>query len=359
MSNKVRWGVIACGGIAARRTIPEYLQMASCGEIVAVMDIAPERARDIAKKFNIPFFCDNEKELLNQKIDAVYIASPQNEHCRQVIMAAQTGKHILCEKPMALSLGEVDRMEMACRKTRVKFMLGFCMRNNIYNEKARELVQSGALGQIVMGRAQLTCWYPPIPDAWRQDIAISRGGALIDMGTHCLDILEWIMGTTIVEVAGFQDLLVHKYRTKIEDTSTILVRFANGAHGIIDNYFNLPDAVAQNSLELHGTKGSIMGHGTIGQDPTGHMFSIIQPQETGYNAGQNRTVEAKRQEYDLKGESIYGRMMEIFSRCILDDTEPPVSIADGCRSVAVVEAVYKAVAERRVVKVNEILSANK
>jgi len=355
MSNKVRWGVIACGGIAARRTIPEYLQMASCGEIVAVMDIAPERARDIAKKFNIPFFCNNEKELLSQKIDAVYIASPQNEHCRQVIMAAQAGKHILCEKPMALSREETGRMEAACRKANVKFMLGFCMRNNIYNKKARELVQSGALGQMVMGRAQLTCWYPPIPGAWRQDVSISRGGALIDMGTHCLDILEWIMGTTIVEVAGFQDLLVHKYRTKIEDTSTILVRFANGAHGIIDNYFNLPDAAAQNSLELHGTKGSIIGRGTIGQDPTGHMFSIIQPQETGYNANQNRAMEAKRQEYNLNGASLYGQMMETFSRCILENIKPPISFADGRHSVATVEAIYKAVKEKRVVRVDEIL----
>ncbi|MDO9542400.1 MAG: Gfo/Idh/MocA family oxidoreductase, partial [Kiritimatiellia bacterium] len=221
------------------------------------------------------------------------------------------------------------------------------------------LVQSGALGKLVMGRAQLTCWYPPIEGAWRQDISISRGGALIDMGTHCLDLLEWIMGAKIAEVTGFQDLLVHKYRTRIEDTSTIVVRFSNGAHGIADNYFNLPDASAQNSLEIHGTKGSVIGRGTIGQDPTGHMFSIIQPQETGYSADQNRAVEARRQEYDLKGESIYGRMMEIFSRSILENTEPPVTVADGRRSVAVVEAIYKSVAEKRVVAINEVLSGRK
>ena len=355
MKNRVRWGVIACGGIAARRTIPEYLPMASCGEIVAVMDLAPERAGAVASKFGIPHCCKTEKELLAQDIDAVYIASPQNAHCRQVILAAQAGKHILCEKPIAVSLEEVDRMETACRESKVKFMLGFCMRNNIYNAKARELVQAGALGQLVMGRAQLTCWYPPIPDAWRQDVSISRGGALIDMGTHCLDILEWIMGARIVEVTGFQDLLVHKYRTRIEDTSTIVVRFSNGAHGMVDNYFNLPDAAAQNSLEIHGTQGSIIGRGTIGQDPTGHMFSIIQPQSAGYNANQNRAVEARRQEYKLKGESLYGQMMEIFSRCILDDTQPPVTVADGRHSVAVVEAIYKSVAEKRVVAVGETL----
>jgi len=148
--------------------------------------------------------------LLKQAIDAVYIATPPNVHCRQVIQAVRAGKHILCEKPLAITRSEVDRMEKACRQAGLKFMLGFCMRNNVYHKKAKELVQSDALGKIVMGRAQLTCWYPPIPGAWRQDAAVSHGGALIDMGTHCPDILEWIMGARVVEVTGFHDLLVHR-----------------------------------------------------------------------------------------------------------------------------------------------------
>jgi predicted dehydrogenase len=202
-----------------------------------------------------------------------------------------------------------------------------------------------------MGRAQLTCWYPPIPGAWRQDIAVSHGGALIDMSTHCLDILEWIMGTTIVEVTGFQDLLTHQYPTRIEDTSTLVGRFANGAHGIFDSYFNLPDAAAQNALELHGTRGSIIGQGTIGQDPTGKMFSIIQDREVGYSADQVRNVDVRRQEYHFEGIGLYGQMIDTFSRCIAEDLEPPVTLEDGRHSVKVVLAAYQAVKENRVVKV--------
>ncbi|MGA3326035.1 MAG: Gfo/Idh/MocA family oxidoreductase [Terriglobia bacterium] len=354
---KIRWGVIGCGGIAARRTIPEFKQMVTNAAIVSVMDVAGDGAKDVARKFDVPHSCAAEEELLAQDLEAVYIATPQNVHCRQVVQAAQAGKHILCEKPMAVSLAEVDEMEAACRKAGVKFMLGFCMRHNVYNRKARELVQSGALGQMVMGRAQLTCWYPPIPGAWRQDIAISHGGALIDMGTHCLDILEWIMGAQITEVAGLQDLMTHKYPTRIEDASTIVLRFSNGAHGIVDNYFNLPDAAAQNALELHGTKGSIIAQGTIGQDPTGKMFSIIQPQETGYDANQVRNVEVEREEYNLKGIGLYGQMIAAFSDCILEDKEPPITLEDGRHSVKVVEATYRAVRERRVVKLDEIASA--
>jgi len=348
---KLLWGVIGAGGIASRRTIPEFKKMVSNAEIASVMDTSAQRAEDVAKQFSIPHWCTSEQELLSRNIDVVYIATPQNVHCRQVVLAAEAGKHILCEKPMAVSLEEVQQMEAACAKAGVKFMLGFCMRNNVHNVKARELVQSGALGQMVMGRAQLTCWYPPSPGAWRQDKSISHGGALLDMGTHCLDLLEWIMDAAIVEVCGFQDLLTHKYPTRIEDTSTILLRLSNGAHGIVDNYFNLPDAAAQNSLELHGTKGSVIAHGTVGQDPTGNMFSILQEEEIEYNASQVRDVAVDRKEYRLEGIGLYGQMIDIFTRCILDDNEPPVTLEDGRHSVKVVDAVYRAIADRKVVQV--------
>lgn len=351
MSSKIKWGVIGCGGIAARRTIPEFKKMVSNAELVSVMDVSAERARAVAQQFGIPHWCATEKELLTQPLDAVYIATPLNVHARQVVQAAKAGKHVLCEKPVAVSIREVDRMEAACREAGVKFMLGFCMRNNVYHKKARELVRSGALGKIVMGRAELTCWYPPIPGAWRQDMAVSHGGALIDMGAHCLDILEWIMGARIVEVTGFQDQRVHAYATPIEDTSTILARFDNGAHGIIDNYFNIPDAAAQNSLEIYGTKGAIIGQGTVGQDPTGKMFSVLQSDATGYNANQVRNMETQRQEYRLEGIGLYGQMIDVFSRCIAENSEPPVTLADGRHSVGVVLAIYESVRKRKVIKV--------
>jgi predicted dehydrogenase len=351
MSDKIKWGVIGCGGIAARRTIPEFKSMVSNAELVSVMDIDPRRAEEVARKFGVPHWCGTEAELLQQDVQAVYIATPQNVHCRQTVQAALAGKHVLCEKPIAITSQEVDEMAAACAKGGVKFMLAWCMRQNVYNKKMRDLVQSGALGQMVMGRAQLTCWYPPIPGAWRQDASISHGGALIDMGTHCLDLLEWIMGSDIVEVTGFQDLLVQKYPTKIEDTSTIILRFANGAHGIVDNYFNIPDAAAQNALELFGTKGSIIARGTIGQDPTGNMFSILQPEELGYSANQERNVEVTRQDYKFDGIGIYGQMITLFTECIRQNSEPPASFASGRHSVQVVEAIYRAVRERRVIPV--------
>ena len=350
MNRPIRWGVIGCGGIAARRTIPEFKALVCNAELVSVMDVDAGRAAAVATQFAVPHHCTAEAELLRCDLDAVYIASPPQSHPRQVIQAAQAGKHILCEKPVALTPAEVDQMEQACQANHVLFALGFCMRHNVYHQQARQLVQAGALGRPVMGRAQLTCWYPPIAGAWRQGITQSGGGALIDLGTHCLDLLEWIFASRIVEVTGFQDQLVQQYPTPVEDAATTLLRFANGAHGIVDTYYNLPDAAAQNSLELHGSGGSLIAQGTIGQEPTGRMFGIFHKQDT-YEAGQQRPAAPRREEYKLTGRGIYGQMVEQFSDCIRNDKPSPIPLADGRHSVALVEAIYRSGREKRAIAV--------
>lgn len=353
MSN-LRLGVIGAGGIACRRTIPEVVRDLDNVAIASVMDINPATAEQVAKEFDVPHYCSTEAELLDRDdVDAVYIATPQNAHCKQALMAAEAGKHVLCEKPMAVSVAECRRMEAACKEAKVKFMLGFCMRYNAYNQKALDLARAGKFGQFVMGRAQLTCWYPPIPGAWRQDISVSHGGSLLDMGTHCLDLLEQIMGASVREVFAFQNRLTHDYPTEIEDTSTVLARFENNAHGIVDTYFNLPDAAAQNSLEIHGTTGSLIGKGTIGQDPTGEMFTIFHEQGA-YNANQVRDTKPEHEEYHLEGKGIYGTLVGKFAEAVLNDTEPEISFADGIHSAKVVAAIYQSAREGRAARVDEI-----
>lgn len=351
MDRNIRWGVIGCGGIAARRTIPEMIRDCPGLELAWVMDTDAARAKQVAKQFHVPHVSISETELLAADLDAVYIATPPQFHSKQVVAAARAGKHVLCEKPIALSLSEVDEIDKACQQNDVLFALAFCMRHHAYHRKARELVQIGSLGRPVMARAQLTCWYPPIPGAWRQDVRLSGGGALIDMGTHCLDLLEWILGSPIRQVAAFEDQAIHRYATNVEDSSTVLLRFANGAHGIVDNYFNIPDAAAQNTLELHGTAGSILAQGTIGQEPSGRMHSILQSQARNYDASQSREPTATHQDYDLPRVGIYGQMVEAFCRCIREKTRPEVNLEDGRHSVKLVQAIYRAAKEGRVVDV--------
>lgn len=348
---KVKWGVIGAGGIADRRVIPEMLQVADNSELIAVMDVVPERAQEVASKYGVPYVYANEEDLLkNKEIKAVYIATPQHLHHQQVLLAAEHGKHILCEKPIAISLQQAEEMIEACERAGVKFGLDYNMRHNVYHQKAKELVGQGVLGQLVMGRAQLTCWYPPIPGAWRQDISLSLGGSLIDMGTHCLDLLEYIMGTRAVEVVGFQANITHGYEP--EDTSTILLRFENGAHGIVDNYFNVPDEAAKNFLEIYGTKGSLLASGTIGQDPGGTMTSTLLPAEKGYSAQQAREPPVPVHTYTLQPQPTYGTVVRVFAEAIEQDKEPAATGEDGYRNLKVVLAAYEAARTGRVVSIS-------
>src|ERR1039457_4169332 len=116
MRNKIRWGVIGCGGIAARRTIPEFKKMVSNAELVSVMDLNPQRAKEVQPQFGVPHSCATEAELLAQDVQAVYIATPPNVHCRQTLQAAQAGKHVLCEKAIAISVDEVEIGRASCRE---------------------------------------------------------------------------------------------------------------------------------------------------------------------------------------------------------------------------------------------------
>ena len=137
---KVKWGVIGAGGIARRRTIPEIVASAKKSQLVGVMDVNGKIAREVAQEFKVPFTARDERELLAQDdIDAVYIASPPNHHCRQVLLAAKAGKHVLCEKPLGMSARECERMIEACAQEGVKFMVAFMMRFQALHQKARDL----------------------------------------------------------------------------------------------------------------------------------------------------------------------------------------------------------------------------
>lgn len=118
------------------------------------------------------------------------------------------------------------------------------------------MVLNGDLGKIVMARAQLSCWYPPIKGAWRQIPKLGGGGSFIDMGCHCMDLLEFIIGSRIKEIICMGDTLVHKY--PVEDTSVALARFQNGAIGIIDSCFSIPDTPQRIYLKFTEAKGVLL-----------------------------------------------------------------------------------------------------
>ncbi|MGC8972146.1 MAG: Gfo/Idh/MocA family protein, partial [bacterium] len=175
----INWGVIGCGGIAYRRTIPEGIKKAKNARLVAVMDVDKDKAREAGEKFGVEYYTNIEDILSDARIQAVYIATPVYLHKDQVVKSALAGKHILCEKPLALNSKEAESAIEICKKNNVKLGVGYMMRFHSLHNKAKEMIKNGELGEIVFARAQLSCWYPPISGAWRQDPTLGGGGSLI------------------------------------------------------------------------------------------------------------------------------------------------------------------------------------
>jgi 1,5-anhydro-D-fructose reductase (1,5-anhydro-D-mannitol-forming) len=342
----IGWGVIGCGGIADRRTIPEGIVPASGAELVAVQDIAEEPLNEVAEKYGTEPYHTVEELVADEAVEAVYIATPTNVHHEQTVVAARAGKHVLCEKPLALTIEECEASIAACQEAGVKFGTNFMMRFHACHVKIKEMLEAGELGTPVLGRGELTCWYPRVEGAFRQIQALGGGGALIDMGNHCIDLLEFFFGRA-VKVACFTGNLVQDYET--EDTSAVLLEFANGAKGMVDNLFNVPDAAARNALEVYGSKGSVVTHGTIGQDSTGRISAIVEREDKEYDAAQVRDVETPEEIIEPEVVNMYEAAIQGFCGAIESDTEPPVPAEDGLWSHRVVEACYESARTGKVV----------
>ncbi len=227
MKDKIKWGVIGSGGIARRRTIPEGIMNADHAILAAVYDINREVNEAVAGEFNAKAAASVE-ELLSSDADAIYIASPVNTHSEHVIACARGGRHVLCEKPLGMTTGETGKMVSECKDAGILLGTSFMMRFLSQHQAALGIIRDGGLGKPVYGRAQLSCWYPPIDGAWRQDPATGGGGSLMDMGSHCIDLLSMFFGK-IRSVSCFINNSVHPYKS--EDSAIVSVFFENGALG--------------------------------------------------------------------------------------------------------------------------------
>jgi len=343
----IGWGVIGAGGIADRRTIPEGILPAANAELVAVMGVHPERTSRIAAKYGVPGFTRVEDLLACDEVQAVYIAVPTYRHCDLAVQAMRAGKHVLCEKPMAMNPAECEQMIAVAEETQRKLAIGYMMRFHACHRKLKEMIDAGELGTLVMGRAQLTCWYPRIEGAWRQDPALGGGGALMDMGSHCIDLLEMFCGPAR-EVTALSGNLVQDY--PVEDSMVVALRFASGALGIVDCHFNVPDEASVNMLEMYGSRGRVESRGTIGQGSTGFLSAVLATEAKGYEAAQKREEGGAVIIQPEVMVNIYQAEIEDVSEAILHDREPTVTGADGLWGVRVCQAAYQSAAEGRTVK---------
>ena len=337
MSDKVSFGVIGAGGIARRKTIPGMLHARNC-RLAAVMD--PVNAGEIAAEFDVPAAYADERELLaDPHVEAVYIASPAHCHAGQIALAAQAGKHILCEKPLTLDLQQAGAALEEVRRSGVFLQEGYMMKFHGAHVAIRQLIEQGKLGRLVYMRAQLSCWYPGIPGAWRQDLRTGGGGSLIDMATHLYDLLEYFAGP-VRRIAAMTGNVVQEYEP--EDAATTLLEFRTGAHATVDTFFCIPDEASRTRLEIYGSQGAVLTEGTIGQSRGGKVEGVFALGDAGYDASQDRDGVRAFQDIPFEEVDPYTAECEYFADCILRGAPPTLNDADNAlRILTLTEKAYE------------------
>ncbi len=344
---KVRFGMLGAGGIADRRTMPGML-LAENAEIVAVMELRADRAELLREKYGAKSaYIDEEALIKDPEVDAVYIASPVVCHARQAKLCADYGKHILIEKPIAMTAKEGEEVLTYCQSRGVLVAVGLMMRYGAHVMQMKDEIAAGKIGNVVSGYSQFTCYLPPSSGNWRLSKEKSGGGCLIDMGVHCVDLMEYITGMRALRVAALSDTLTFDY--DVEDSCTLLMQMENGAHCIVQTNFNIPDEAAKWRMEFFGTAGRLLGDNIIGQIDGGELRAVYTAQDSGYDAQQDHDGVSEERLTAQYG-NMYTREVESFAASILEGKPLVAPAEDALRVQRILEAAYQSAETRRFVE---------
>lgn len=255
----VRIGIIGCGAIAERLHVPDY-QVAPEAELVAFGDLDRAKAQALADRFapGAQVYTDYKKLLAEGLCDAVSVCIPNHLHAPVSIAAAKAGHHVLVEKPMATSAREAQQMIDASKKAGKILLVNQCQRRYAPYRKAREIVQSGVLGQILyvsamFGHAGPEVWSPS--GKWFFNKKEARFGAMADLGVHKADIIRFVTGKEIAEISAFYARL-EKTRTDVEDNFAACIKFSDGTLGTLGASWTFK-GLGADYLFLHCANGSL------------------------------------------------------------------------------------------------------
>ena len=251
-----RAGVIGAGAIAQACHMPGYTRNKHM-ELVAFSDPAPARHKEIHDKFpGLHGYHSHEEMLAKEGLDVVSVCTPNKYHAECTVAALKAGCHVLCEKPIAASLQEADRMIAAAKQARKKLMIGFSHRLYRGPIRCRELLQKKAIGKPFMIRVRFAHGgpYPGwAKDKWFYEPELAAGGALLDMGIHAIDLCLWLFGPVAAVSAKATTLIK---RIAVDDNAILLLEFKNGALGYVEVGWTSKPGFA--GIEIYGTEGSLI-----------------------------------------------------------------------------------------------------
>ena len=328
-TRRIGYAIVGLGSYATRQIMPNF---AGCEQarLVALVSGTPAKLDQYGTQYGIPkthrySYADFDRIRDNPDIDVVYIVLPNSMHAEYSIRAAQAGKHVMCEKPMAVSVAECEAMIAACRKAGTRLMIGYRSRFEPYNRLAIELARGSHVGPTRLITAEHG--FPASPNQWRLDRPLSGGGSMMDIGIYSLNAARYLTGEEPVSVSAVEatDRSDPRFKT-VEDRISFLLRFPSG---IVANCISSYSS-SHNGYRVIGTQG------WIDMEPAtpyeGHSMKI---RKDGVTTPRTLPTSAKNQ---------FAGQLDHMAECIASGTTPIVPGEEGLADMRVIEAIYRSAA---------------
>lgn len=331
----LNFALVGCGRIAKRHS-----ELLGNGQIqgaclAAVCDLAEEKASKIGEQFSVPFFTDMHEMMRKVNIDVVVVLTESGNHAEHVVALATYGKHIVVEKPMALTLDDADAMIQACDDAGVKLFVVKQNRFNVPVVKTRQALKSGRFGKLILGTVRVR-WCRPQSyydqASWRGTWALD-GGVLSNQASHHVDLLEWMMGDVESVFAMGATALA---KIEAEDTAVVTLRFKNGALGVIEATTATRPNDLEGSLSILGEGGTV----EIGGFAVNKMkvWSFVES-----NSGDEEVMD----KYSVNPPSVYGFGHQAYYDhvvdCIRNNKQQLVDGLVGRKSLELISAIYESI----------------
>lgn len=322
---RVGWGIVGLGR-AADTMIAPAISADPNAELVAVVSRDQSRAEAFASSHGVTWAgCDYNAMLANPAVDVVMITTPNGQHASQVIQAASAGKHVVCDKPLALTAADARKAVAACEDAQVQCGLMFESREMKCFQEARELIASGGLGDVLLIQADFSPGKGS-HHGWRADPSLAGMGAVFNLGVHTYDLLRFLLGSEVTQVTA---MFGEPGPDGLETEALVLLRFSNGTLAYVNANEVTPMPI--NEIVIHGTKGRLEGRGITSPGKDGEMRVV-----TG-------NVDRAR---PYTGGDCWAKTVAGFSRALLEGERFSPSGVDGLRSAELTDAIANSARHR-------------
>jgi len=335
----LKFALVGCGRIAKRHSELLGMNQIPGASLTAVCDIVEEKARKIGQQFSVPYYVDMHEMMQKEPVDVVVVLTESGNHARHVVALAKYGKHIMVEKPMALTLDDADAMIMSCAENDCRLFVVKQNRFNVPVVKLREAIESKRFGKLTLGTVRVRwCRHQKYydQDGWRGTWAMD-GGVITNQASHHVDLLEWVMGDVdSVFAKGIKSLA----DIETEDTAAVIVKFRNGAVGIIEATTAARPEDLEGSISVLGEHGSVEIGG----------FAVNAMKVWKFDDGLDEESDVL-EKFSVNPPNVYGYGHQAYYEHVVEsinsEKQHLVDGLEGRRSLELISAIYESMETRK------------